>query len=210
MVDVASLLPPTAAPLERNIEQSATGAMEHLPVPIRDLWNPDTCPAHLLPWLAWALDVAQWQSDWPEATQRAAIKASIRVHDTQGTAQALKDAVAAIWGDSAVSEWFDYGGQPYHFRVDLTVLRAGLDASTWANLDAMIYEAANARSKLDSISVYMRQSLFPKRFIAPVCAEIMTLMPPVLGNADQLLPRVVAMTTYDAETTSIYPQGAVI
>jgi len=96
MVDVASLLPPTAAPLERNIEQSATGAMEHLPVPIRDLWNPDTCPAHLLPWLAWALDVAQWQSDWSEAVQRAAIKASWGVHNHMGTAGGLRLALESL------------------------------------------------------------------------------------------------------------------
>ncbi|WP_247319438.1 phage tail protein I, partial [Ralstonia pseudosolanacearum] len=42
----ATLLPPNATPLERRAAQ-AGGRIERVPVPLRDLWNPATCPAEL-------------------------------------------------------------------------------------------------------------------------------------------------------------------
>ena len=90
-----SLLPDNATALEKNIEQ-VTAGMTDLPVPIRDLWNPDTCPTHLLPWLAWALDVEQWKSDWSEPVQRTAIKASWGVHNTMGTKAAVRNTLDAL------------------------------------------------------------------------------------------------------------------
>ena len=53
---VPSLLPHNASPQERAIE-AATARLADVPVPLRDLWNPETCPAELLPWLAWAFGV---------------------------------------------------------------------------------------------------------------------------------------------------------
>jgi len=90
-----SLLPDNATTLEKNIEQ-VTAGMADLSVPIRDLWNPDTCPLALLPWLAWALDVERWQSDWSEPVQRAAIKASWGVHNKMGTAAGIKTALESL------------------------------------------------------------------------------------------------------------------
>ena len=50
-----SLLPRNATGAERAIE-GATARVGAVPTPFRDLWNPDTCPAALLPWLAWAYE----------------------------------------------------------------------------------------------------------------------------------------------------------
>jgi len=153
MADVTSILPPNATELERNIEQLATGAIEQLPVPIRDLWNPDKCPVALLPWLAWALDVEQWQSDWPEATQRAAIKASIDVHNHMGTVASVKQALAALGASIKLTEWHQTGGAPHTF--DLTAWantnlapagRPVLDAALYNTLLAAVNEAKPARS----------------------------------------------------------------
>ncbi|MCD9122183.1 phage tail protein I, partial [Cupriavidus sp. UGS-1] len=43
-----------AAPLERNLATVGAEAIAGVPVPLRDLWNPATCPPALLPFLAWA------------------------------------------------------------------------------------------------------------------------------------------------------------
>ena len=48
-----SLLPINATQLERDLESSLERASD-LPVPIKDVWNADQCPEHLLPWLAWS------------------------------------------------------------------------------------------------------------------------------------------------------------
>ncbi|MCD9124037.1 phage tail protein I, partial [Cupriavidus sp. UGS-1] len=51
---MTSLLPPNATPLERNLATVGAEAIAGVPVPLRDLWNPATCPPALLPFLAWA------------------------------------------------------------------------------------------------------------------------------------------------------------
>ncbi|OII95629.1 phage tail protein I [Escherichia coli] len=47
------LLPTGSSPLEVAAAK-ACAEIEKTPVSIRELWNPDTCPANLLPWLACA------------------------------------------------------------------------------------------------------------------------------------------------------------
>lgn len=89
-----SVLPPNATPFERSME-GATSRISDVPVLVRNVWNENTCPAPLLPWLAWALRVNEWDSNWPEATQRAVIASSARVHRVKGTVASIKDALAA-------------------------------------------------------------------------------------------------------------------
>lgn len=62
-----SLLPPGSTPLERRLAQTCSGISD-LQVPLRDLWNPATCPVSFLPYLA-------RRSLWIAGT-RAGLKAS--------------------------------------------------------------------------------------------------------------------------------------
>lgn len=115
------LLPPNATQQDRAIAQ-ACAPMGNLPVPLRDLWNPDTCPVHLLPWLAWAFGVEDWGATWPEATQRAVIKASIPLRRIRGTRQAVEDAVRPYGSTLAIKEWWETSppGDPHTFAVVLS------------------------------------------------------------------------------------------
>jgi len=153
MADVTTILPPNATGFERSIEQSATRAIEQLPVPIRNLWNPDVCPLHLLPWLAWAVDVELWQSDWPEGEQRSAIKASIDVHNHMGTKASVRQALNALGASIEMTEWFQTGGAPHTFDLiawaNANPLQSGkpiLDQSLYDTLLASINETKPARS----------------------------------------------------------------
>jgi len=100
-----SLLPPNnSGAAELAIEQ-ATGGITLLPDAIRPLWTPDTCPASLLPWLAWTLSVDQWEPTWTEAQKREVIKASVEIHRRKGTVWAIRRALeAAGLGDATLIE----------------------------------------------------------------------------------------------------------
>lgn len=90
-----NLLPPNASALERAI--AATGAgIDTLPVAVRDIWNPATCPTALLPWLAWALAVDEWDETWSEAVKRTLIADAIEVHRHRGTVWSLKKSLAPL------------------------------------------------------------------------------------------------------------------
>lgn len=91
----AALLPPNATPLERAAAD-ALGARFDGPVPIRDLWSPERCPAALLPWLAWALSVDVWDATWPEETRRRVIAESLAVHRIKGSRASVERAIAAF------------------------------------------------------------------------------------------------------------------
>lgn len=112
-----TLLPPNATAAEHRLEQ-ATARLGELPTPLRDLWNADTCPAHLLPWLAWALQVDIWDNSWSDDAQRAVIRGAITVHRRKGTPWAIKRALAnAGYGDAILSEGFssaNYNGSTLH------------------------------------------------------------------------------------------------
>lgn len=122
-----SLLPPCATVQERAIEATATSrersdkdktlGIDQLPLPMGDTWNPDTCPARLLPWLAWALSVDNWDSDWEESIKRAVLRESLMVHRKKGTRGALERALQALGVRITVAEWFETGGEPHTFTL---------------------------------------------------------------------------------------------
>lgn len=115
---LATLLPPSASALDRAIETVMAERTLGLEQPITTLWNADTCPVHLLPWLAWAFSVDVWESDWPEAVKRDVIRRSIEVHRLKGTRKAVEIALDALGVHIDLAEWFEYGGEPHTFRLD--------------------------------------------------------------------------------------------
>jgi len=148
---MTSILPPNTTPTERAIE-SASSFVRDLVVPIRHLWNPETCPAAFLPWLAWSWSVDSWNPDWPEATKRAVIAASPRVHRLKGTVAAVRAAAQAVAGGAPVRiiEWFrpDGSGQPYRSTLDVDV-SAGAPAALPHDLVAAVQGAKPLRSHLN-------------------------------------------------------------
>lgn len=116
----AELLPPNATPKARAIAR-ACASLGEMPSPLRRLWSPDTCPAALLPWLAWALGVEDWDAAWPESTQRAVIKASIPLRRIRGTRKAVEDAVRPYGSTLVLREWWETTpqGDPHTFQVIL-------------------------------------------------------------------------------------------
>lgn len=82
-----SLLPPNATDLERAMEAAIRRPID---LPIRKLWSATECPVDLLPYLAWALSVEEWDPDWPEPVKRAAVAGAVRTHREKGTLAGLK------------------------------------------------------------------------------------------------------------------------
>lgn len=96
MTAPATLLPPSSTPLERALDQTAAVRLSALPSVVASLWNADTCPAPLLPYLAWAMSVDEWNDGWGVEKKRAVIKESRHIHQHKGTLSAIKRALAAI------------------------------------------------------------------------------------------------------------------
>ncbi|HFE3383537.1 TPA: phage tail protein I, partial [Escherichia coli] len=105
------LLPTGSSPLEVAAAK-ACAEIEKTPVRIRELWNPNTCPANLLPWLAWAFSVDRWDEKWPEATKRAVIRDAYFIHCHKGTIGAIRRVVEPLGYLINVTEWWENSDPP--------------------------------------------------------------------------------------------------
>lgn len=166
------LLPPNATQAERALEQ-ATAGLGELPAPLRELWDPDTCPAHLLPWLAWALQVDVWDNGWSDDAQRAAIRGAITVHRRKGTPWAIKRALAnAGYGDAILTEGDranSYDGAITHNGVNMY-----LGGTDWAN-----YRLTMARPISNDQANQIRRLL---SYVAPVRCHLVDLVFTQISN----------------------------
>lgn len=113
----------------------------------------DELPEDVIDLLAW-----QWHVDFYEPgitlnQKRALVKISIHQHRKKGTPWAVEQVVKAILEDAIVQEWWEYGGQPYHFRV----IRIGgemIEPSMYSRLEKAIRTVKNIRSWLEGVSLY--------------------------------------------------------
>ncbi|WP_039017338.1 phage tail protein I [Halocynthiibacter namhaensis] len=113
-----SILPPNATRVELACERGIAVSRPDL-TPVAALMNPDTCPVHLLPWLAWALSVDFWDSGWSEETKRASIRESVSIHRVKGTLQSVRRALkAAGYGDATVVERYGYETYDGAYKYD--------------------------------------------------------------------------------------------
>lgn len=137
-----SLLPPSSTVLERAAA-NALAEIERVPVPLRDLWNPDTCPEHLLPYLAWAFSVDRWDERWPEDAKRQVVRNSFFVHQRKGTIAALRRVVEPLGYLLRVEEWWQTEplGERGTFRLDIGVLDHGITEQTFEELERLIDDA---------------------------------------------------------------------
>ncbi|OEU65822.1 MAG: phage tail protein I, partial [Desulfovibrio sp. S3730MH75] len=113
-----TLLPSNASQLEIDFSETVA-RIGDVPVEISTLWNPDSCPLNLLPYLAWALSVDLWDDEWPEDVKRDVIRQSVAIHRVKGTPGAVEMMCKALGYDVRVLEWFEYGGG--HDRYKLQV-----------------------------------------------------------------------------------------
>lgn len=132
---MSSLLPPNANPHEHALDD-ACARLGAVPVAIVKLWNAQTCPAALLPWLAWALSVDEWDETWSEAQKRAVVTASYTVHGYKGTPYAIRAALMALGYDNVLIQ----EGEIHYYNELLTynaAIRHGADGY-WPLFDVLL------------------------------------------------------------------------
>lgn len=149
-----SLLPPGSSALERRLA-TACGDISALSVPIRQVWNPDTCPVSFLPYLAWAFSVDRWDERWPETVKRQVIKDAFFIHRHKGTLSALRRVVEPFGYLIRVTEWWQTGGQPGTFRLDIGVQDAGITEETYLELERLIADAKPVSRHLLGLNIVM-------------------------------------------------------
>lgn len=206
---MTGILPPNATALERAL--SGTSArLSDVPVVVRELWNPDACPAAHLPWLAWALSVDDWNAAWSDAQKRAVVAASYTVHTQKGTVGAMRAALGALGYAIELAEWFQESppAAPYTFGVTAELGAAGLDARMWDEITAVALSAKNARSHLRYVR--LRATVRGPLYVGgtTLSAEIVEVQPYQLREIEPRGPLYAGAALIVTEIVEILPLGA--
>jgi phage tail P2-like protein len=78
-------------------------------------------PEDILDILARDFAVGWYNDSYPIEVKRRLIRECVRVHKRQATKFAVETGLQAIYPHTTVQEWFEYGGEPYRFRVNLDI-----------------------------------------------------------------------------------------
>lgn len=202
------LLPPAQTRLEAALGKSMP-PVGIVPELIAALWNPAECPAPLLPWLAWALSVDEWDDSWDEAAQRQVIAASFIVHRKKGTVGAVREVLKASNADvTLVEAWQQVPpGTPHSFRIDVEIEDRGI---TQATLDTIERQVAAVKPERSHFSTRLIGRTRAKVFIgvATVSGEVTEVLPHRLtvAEAPPALFRT-AIGWWDYSVTTVYPMN---
>lgn len=199
------LLPPNQTRLEASLANAA--AMAHTPEVLARLWDAQRCPVELLPWLAWALSVDEWDEAWTEAQKRAQVLGAIALHRKKGTPWAVKQALQRAGVEMArLIERID-GAHWAEFDVDISVVDRPLTEETITRAVALInaYKAARSHLRRLVISLATKGHAYVAAFT--VGGDTVTVLPLQLTEltAQPLVPRFTA-GGQDWGTTTVYPQ----
>lgn len=134
----------------------------------------DELPEWLLDILARDFAVDWYDRSYTLEEKRKTIKDSFYVHRHRGTKAAVERAISAIYPNPKVLEWFEYGGDPYHFKLRITVDFAAINEAKHQQVLQKIICYKNLRSHLDSVIYYTETE--PKAcYVAAIpCATTMS------------------------------------
>lgn len=111
----------------------------------------DELPEDLLDILAKDFKVDWWSQRMSVEDKRNTLKSSWFVHRKLGTKGAVKRAIAAVYEVSEVKEWFEYGGDPYHFKIILDSSYSDSDVEKYNTIINNLTFYKNVRSYLDGV-----------------------------------------------------------
>lgn len=163
----------------------------------------DELPEDLLDILAKDFAVDWYDKSYTLEEKRKTIKGSWYVHRHRGTKAAVETAIAALYPNPVIEEWFDYDGSPYHFRLRIPV--DYIDTAKHEQICRKIICYKNLRSHLDRIIYEISSRNLTSAYIAGApCGMYCTMSARVRGKIPPQSGRVAAFA--GAAAAGVYTQ----
>lgn len=200
------LIPNNASQLEVLAAQ-ALAQIERVPVPIRDLLNPDRCPVALLPYLAWSFSVDRWEESWSEATKRKVIKSAYFVHAHKGTIGALRRVVEPLGYLIRVIEWWEEepAGVPGTFKLEIGVLETGITEEMYESLTLLIDDAKPVSRHLTQLDISLETHLIAYLGVAVIDGDELDVYPWQPADIDVVVQTHTGVTAIINDELDVYP-----
>lgn len=126
----------------------------------------DSVPEEMLDVLAYDLKIDWWDEGYTLEEKRQTIKDCFKIHKFKGTKYAVETAISAIYPETTVEEWFEYGGQPYTFRLTIDATDVEVNTQQHRRVLERVAYYKNLRSHLERV----KYTLYPEKAQA-VCAS---------------------------------------
>lgn len=130
--------------IDRQLQEMQDGIPSILFWPFVDQQVPP-----LLDILAWEMHVdvwAGWEGNLSIEKKIELINSSIDWHRHMGTRYAVDQMLRVVFEQGHVTEWYEYGGQPFYFRINF---EGEIDPEKWEQVKRAVYAVKNVRSWLD-------------------------------------------------------------
>ncbi|HBC0022687.1 TPA: phage tail protein I [Enterobacter hormaechei subsp. steigerwaltii] len=206
------LLPPPLASDERFsiLANIAAELFAQIDLTVLLVYLIDLVDASALPSLASQFHIQGlegWLFAKNEQERRNFIKQAIELHKYKGTAWAVRRVLEILSLPGTISEWFEYGGKAYYFKVEINLINQSMNEDLFNNLVDLIHEYKNVRSKLEALIVWIiNQSAIPVVGCALYGGEITTTLPFQIQEVQQTKPIFFGTGQWSLEITSIYPE----
>lgn len=128
-----------------NVLSMRVGEIESLRIYTRI----DELPEGLLDILAYDFKVDWYDYGYPIEAKRNLIKNNVKVHMMIGTKYAVVTGLRGLHPNSDIEEWFEYGGNPFYFRIILDVTDSYVTA-VYTDIIKSVNMYKSQRSKLES------------------------------------------------------------
>lgn len=115
----------------------------------------DTLPESLLDILAEDFKIDWWDPEFTLEEKRRVFRDNWKVHRTIGTVGAVENAISAIYPDTTVLEWFDYQGDPYHFKLRINITNEVINSNKMRRVLSRVKYYKNLRSHSDGVFYFI-------------------------------------------------------
>lgn len=203
---MTGLLPINSTALERAFDGTSA---EDLKPALRTLYNPDTCPPHLLYQLAWAWSVDRWDDSWSEAVKRSVIRAAFSVHAHKGTVGALRRVVEPFGYLIEINEWFELQppGAPGTFSLKVGVADEGISEQTYQELTHLIDDAKPVSRHLLALDISLETLIPAYQAVSVIDGEVMEVYPWEASDIDVYLGSFHLVNEHITDTLDVYLNG---
>lgn len=117
----------------------------------------DTLTEQILDLLAVELNTQYYDDSLDIKVKRSLIKNTLNWYMNTGTPAAVTELVKAVFGSGNIEEWFEYGGQPYCFKIYTSNINT-TDEMIQQVTD-LVGKIQNVRSHLEEVVVEVMQKL---------------------------------------------------
>lgn len=108
----------------------------------------DVADDDVLDMLAAELDTQYYDVLLDVEAKRKLVKNTLIWYGKAGTPAAVEELITSVFGEGRVEEWFDYGGEPFYFKV---YTNATFTEDMISKFDNMLEKVKNTRSKLETV-----------------------------------------------------------